>query len=415
MPPDPAPPSQPRNVHVFGATSFLNDTASEMAYWILPAFLTSLGAGPAALGIIEGIAESVASFAKLFSGFWTDRVRRRKPLVVAGYVVANVVKPLLAVATSATHVLGVRFLDRLAKGVRGAPRDVLLADSVPPERVGAAFGLLQAMDSAGAIAGPLIALAIMASAWGHAWGPRAVFVAAGVPGLLCILVVWFGLRETPRATAATDARRKLFANPRDLPASFYFVMAAISLFSLGNSSDMFLVLRAQNLGIKPVFAPLLGLVFNVTYTLGSWPAGKLSDYAASHADGGVLRSRYGIAGAGLMIFAGVYWVFAMEPSRAAIFAAMACYGLYYALTQPVLRAVVVDTVPRELRGGAFGIFYFVTSVMALVASAATGALWKLFGARVPFMVSAALALAGALMLMMTPVLFKRKDAVEGTE
>lgn len=405
---DHPPASQPRNVHVFGATSFLNDTASEMAYWILPAFLTSLGAGPAALGIIEGIAESVASFAKLFSGLLTDRMSRRKPLVVAGYVVANVVKPLLAFATSPAHVLGVRFLDRLAKGVRGAPRDVLLAESVPPERVGAAFGLLQAMDSAGAIAGPLLALAIMASSFGHAWGPRAVFVAAGVPGLLCILVVWFGLRETPHAAAAANARRSLFADPRQLPASFYFVLAAIALFSLGNSSDMFLVLRAQNLGVRAALAPLLGLVFNITYTLGSWPAGRLSDYAAKHADGGVLRSRYGIAGAGLLVFAVVYWVFAMGPSRVAVFGAMAFYGLYYALTQPVLKAVVVDTVPKTLRGGAFGIYYFITSVMALVASAVTGALWKLFGARVPFMVSAALALAGAMMLVMTPVIFKRK-------
>src|SRR3954466_1877228 len=154
--------AQPRNIHIFGATSFLNDTASEMAYWILPAFLASIGGGPATLGIIEGIAESVASFAKLFSGMITDRIRRRKPLVVGGYVVANAVKPLLAISTSWLHVLGIRFADRLAKGVRGAPRDVMLSESVEPHRVGAAFGLLQAMDSAGAIVGPLLAMAIMA-------------------------------------------------------------------------------------------------------------------------------------------------------------------------------------------------------------------------------------------------------------
>lgn len=396
-------PTQPRNVHVFGATSFLNDTATEMAYWILPAFLTSIGAGPAALGIIEGVAESVASFAKLFSGLWTDRLRRRKPLVVSGYVVANVVKPLLAVATSATQVLGIRFLDRLAKGVRGAPRDVLLSESVPVARVGAAFGLLQAMDSAGAIVGPLLALAIMASSFGHAWGPRAVFVAAGVPGLLCILVVWIGLREVPHPHAEAAAKRKLFADPRDLPGSFYFVMAAIAIFSLGNSSDMFLVLRAQSLGVGAALAPLLGLVFNVTYTLGSWPAGSLSDYVAARTKDGVLRSRYGIASAGLLVFAIVYAVFAAGPARVGVFAAMAFYGLYYALTQPVIKAVVVETVPRHLRGGAFGIYYFVTSVMALVASAATGALWKMFGPKVPFMVSSVLALVGAAMLLMVPV------------
>src|SRR5512143_3824491 len=156
-------PDTARNVYAFGATSFLNDTATEMAYWILPAFLVSLGAGPAALGLIEGIAESVASFAKLFSGLLSDRVGRRKPLVVTGYAVANVIKPVLAIATSWVHVLVIRFADRLSKGIRGAPRDVMLAESVEKAHVGSAFGLLQAMDSAGAIAGPLIAVVIMSA------------------------------------------------------------------------------------------------------------------------------------------------------------------------------------------------------------------------------------------------------------
>ena len=215
-------PTQPRNVHIFGATSFLNDTASEMAYWILPAFLTGIGGGPATLGIIEGIAESVASFAKLFSGIWTDRIQRRKPLVVSGYVVANVVKPLLAIVNSTTQVLFIRFADRLAKGVRGAPRDVMLAESVEANKVGSAFGLLQAMDSAGAIAGPLLAIAIMSSAFGARFGVRAVFWAAAVPGLLCILVVVFGLEETQHTVAA--ARRSIFGDAATLPAAFYYVL-----------------------------------------------------------------------------------------------------------------------------------------------------------------------------------------------
>src|SRR6202521_312205 len=155
-------PSAARNIYVFGITSFLNDTATEMAYWVLPAFLVSLGAGPAQLGLIEGVAESVASFAKLFSGYLTDRIDRRKPLVVAGYAVANAVKPLLAVTTAWWHILLIRFSDRLAKGVRGAPRDVMVAESVPKERLGSAYGLIQSMDSAGAIAGPLVALVLLA-------------------------------------------------------------------------------------------------------------------------------------------------------------------------------------------------------------------------------------------------------------
>jgi MFS family permease len=399
-------PTQPRNVHIFGATSFLNDTASEMAYWILPAFLTSIGGGPATLGIIEGIAESVASFAKLFSGIWTDRIQRRKPLVVSGYVVANVVKPLLALATAAWQVFFIRFADRLAKGVRGAPRDVMLAESVEGSKIGSAFGLLQAMDSAGAIAGPLLAIAIMSSVFGARFGVRAVFWAAAVPGLLCILVVIFGLKETRHTVAAT--KKSIFGEAVRLPAAFYYVLAAVALFSIGNSSDMFLVLRAQSIGIPASHAPLLGLVFNLTYTAASWPAGWLSDRASTSTSAGMSPWRYGIAAVGLLIFAIVYWVFAAAPSHMALYVAMTFYGFYYALTQPVMKAMVVDTVSREARGRAFGIFYFATSVAALLASVITGALWKTFGAAVPFHVSAALALIAALMLLATPFFFRRQ-------
>jgi MFS family permease len=191
--PDKREPSAARNIYAFGITSFLNDTASEMAYWVLPAFLASLGGGPAQLGLIEGVAESVASFAKLFSGYLTDRIDRRKPVVVAGYAVANAVKPLLATVTAWWHILLIRFSDRLAKGVRGAPRDVMVAESVPKNRLGSAYGLIQSMDSAGAIAGPLAALVLLSR-----FGIRSVFWAAAVPGALCVLVALFGIRETSR-------------------------------------------------------------------------------------------------------------------------------------------------------------------------------------------------------------------------
>src|ERR1700722_9529322 len=182
-----------RNIYVFGITSFLNDTASEMAYWVLPAFLASLGAGPAQLGLIEGLAESVASFAKLFSGYLPDHIDRRKPIVVAGYAAANAVKPLLAIVTAWWHILLIRFTDRLAKGVRGAPRDVMVAESAAKNRLGSAYGLIQSMDSAGAIAGPLIALLILRHS-----GIRTVFLAAAIPGAICVLVAWLGIRETKR-------------------------------------------------------------------------------------------------------------------------------------------------------------------------------------------------------------------------
>jgi MFS family permease len=401
--------STPRNVYVFGLTSFLNDTASEMAYWVLPAFLASLGAGPAQLGIIEGIAESVASFAKLFSGYLSDKVSRRKPIVVGGYFVANAVKPLLALVSSWWQILGIRFSDRLAKGVRGTARDVMVAESVDKSALGSAYGLIQAMDSAGAIAGPLLALAIIGR-----YGMRGVFASAAIPGALCVLVAWIGIREVHKQVerrapspvqaehtgapvkpgvgltgwSSSAAAAKSEWLPK-LPLGFYYVLAVVTLFSLGNSSDMFLVLRAGNIGIPASRAPLLGLVFNITFTLLSWPAGKFSDRF----------SRSAIAAAGYFVFAIVYFVFALAPSQLAIWLTMAFYGLFYALTNPVLKALVVETVPAEARGRALGIYFFLTSLTTLLASVITGALWKAYGAPVPFYLSAGIAAFSAFALL----------------
>jgi MFS family permease len=372
-----------RNVYVFGLTSFMNDTASEMAYWILPAFLVSIGAGPATLGLIEGISESVVSIAKLCSGYLVDRIDQRKPIVVAGYVVANAVKPLLALAQAWWQVLGIRFADRLAKGLRGAPRDIMLAESVDKSRLGSAYGLLQAMDSAGAIAGPLVAWLLVMHV-----GLRGVFLAAAIPGMLSILVVTLWAKETG-AGGKKRVPEELGASlsPR-LSSRFYYLLAAVGIFSLGNSSDMFLVLRAQDVGIAAKSAPLLGLVFNITYTVFSWPAGKLSDR---------IPRRMLVAG-GYVVFAFVYYIFGSAPGKPAIWAAMAFYGLYYAMTTPVLKAMVVQAAPNDARGRALGLFYFVSSVMALSASIATGELWKHFGARVPFYLSAGLAAVAAVLV-----------------
>jgi MFS family permease len=388
-----------RNIYAFGATSFLNDTASEMAYWVLPAFLASLGAGPAQLGIIEGIAESVASFAKLFSGYLADRVRRRKPIVVAGYVVANAVKPLLALTTSWWQILAIRFADRFSKGIRGTARDVMVAESQAESRLGSAYGLIQAMDSAGAIAGPLIALLLL-----RHYGFRGIFWAAGIPGFLCIVVAMLGIRETKAARAFDGSKPEaetMTSSSRSsrLPRGFYFVLLAVTLFSLGNSSDMFLVLRAQSIGIPAIQAPLLGLVFNITYTLFSWPAGHLSDRL----------SRRAMAAGGYLVFAAVYLVFAIAPSTLAIWLTMASYGLFYALTNPVLKALVVETVTPEVRGRALGVYFFVTSVAALLASVITGELWKQYGPRVPFFLSAGIAGVSAVLLLAS----RREQAVTG--
>ena len=398
-------PSAARNIYAFGIISLLNDTATEMAYWVLPAFLATLGAGPAQLGVIEGIAESVASFSQLFSGYLADHIQRRKPVVVAGYFIANAVKPLLAFVTAWPQILLIRFCDRLSKGFRSAPRDVMVAESVPKNRLGGAYGLIQSMDSAGAVAGPLTALLMLSH-----FGIRSVFLAAAVPGALCVLAAWVGVRETRKggtdSAQNNDAKSSAAKSSKviptlsktagvTLPASFHFVLIAVTLFSLGNSSDMFLVLRAQSVGIRVALAPLLGLVFNITYTLGSWPAGWFSDRV----------SRRLVASFGYVIFAGVYFIFGRAPSTMAIWIAMAVYGLYYALTQPVLKALVVDTVGENVRGRALGIYFFVTSIATLAASLITGQLWKHYGAGIPFYFSAAAALVAAGMLQ-----FSRRSA-----
>ena len=388
-----------RNLYAFGFTSFFNDTATEMAYWVLPAFLASIGAGPAQLGVIEGIAESVASFVKLFSGWLADHIPRRKPIVVSGYFVANAVKPLLAMVTSWWQVLAIRFADRFAKGMRGAPRDVMVAES--SSRLGSAYGFIQAMDSAGAVLGPLVALLLLPH-----YGLRGIFWAAAVPGFICFVVALFGIREVKKKGAvspkADDLSHKASsAGKVRFPVAFYCTLFVVTLFSLGNSSDMFLVLRAQNVGIPVTHAPLLGLIFNITYTLFSWPAGYLSDKI----------SRRRIASLGYVVFAVVYFAFALAPTRSTIWAAMAFYGLFYALTNPVLKALVVESVAEDVRGRALGLYSFATSVAILLASLITGELWKYCGAQVPFYVSAAIAAISAVLLLFVPA---AKSADRGT-
>ena len=393
-PPPPLSQSTPRNVYAFGLTSFLNDTASEMAYWVMPAFLASLGAGAAQLGIIEGVAESVASFAKLFSGYLADKVSHRKPIVVGGYFVANAVKPLLALVSSWWQILGIRFADRFAKGVRGTARDVMVADSVDKSKIGSAYGLIQAMDSAGAIVGPLLALAVIGR-----FGMRGVFAWAAIPGALCVIVAWLGIREqfvegrasSPVKAESISAVSSLAKSEwlPNLPVGFYYVLAVVTMFSLGNSSDMFLVLRAGNIGIPASRAPLLGLVFNIMFTLVSWPAGKFSDRF----------SRSAIAAAGYLVFAIVYFVFALAPSQLAIWLAMAFYGLFYALTNAVLKALIVESVDTGVRGRALGIYSFCISVTTLLSSVITGALWKIYGPAVPFYFSAGIATVSAFALL----------------
>ena len=388
----PAPPDSPprtpfpRNVRILGWTAFLNDAATEMSYWLLPQFLVGvLGAGPMVFGLIEGAAETVSSVGRLISGFLSDHWRRRKPLAAMGYTVANLAKPLLAIAPSWQWVFWIRFLDRAAKGFRAAPRDALIADSVPAGQRGAAFGFRQAMDSAGAMAGPLAAIVLLSHFAGDV---RKVFWAAAIPGALSILLVWFGVREVRPALPATPAPRSFRSFWRMPNRRLSLMLVAVGLFSFANSSDLFLILRAQNLGVRPELAPVLGLLFNLFYTLLSWPAGRLSDRF----------SRRGFMMGGYLIYAGVYYGFARAESASAAWLLMPFYGLYYAMTEGVLKAWISDLVPSESRASVFGVFHWVAGFTAFPASLVAGWLWQTYSPSTPFYVSAGLATLAALLL-----------------
>jgi MFS family permease len=380
-------PRVPRNVWALAWVAFFNDTSTEMGYWLLPQFLVAaLGAPPMAFGFIEGVAETIASFSRLISGWISDRLARRKPLTAAGYTLANLVKPLLAITHSWQQVFWIRFADRAAKGFRAAPRDALMADSLDPAQRGAGFGLRQAMDTAGAILGPLSAILLLRWFGGNV---RNVFWMAAIPGLISILLAWTAVSEV-RAPAFALAHSTLLAKHWDRPhGKLLIIIAAVALFSLGNSSDLFLILRAQNLGMKAWTAPALGLVFNVVYASLSWPAGKLSDR---------LPRRWLIM-AGYLIYAAVYAGFALLRTSGLVWFLFAVYGTYYALTEGVIKAWIADLAPSHSRASVYGVLNWVVGVAAFPASLLAGWLWQHYSPATPFALSSILAFASGVLLL----------------
>jgi MFS family permease len=391
----------PRNVWVVTLTSFLTDISSEMLAWLLPLFLADvLRARTAAIGLIEGAAETTASVLRVFSGWLSDRLGRRKWLAVAGYAISTLSKPLLLLVTSWVGVLGVRVGDRLGKGLRTAPRDALLADSVDRARHGLAFGLHGAGDTAGAVLGVAVALAV--TSWGQGAGGRlspSVFrglvVLSIVPALLAVLVLAAFARETP-VPAGRRPPPRLSLAPFD--RRFRRFLVVIMLFTLGNSSDAFLVLRAQRAGL-PVLG-VLGMVlsYNLVYAALAGPAGALSDRIGRRA----------LLTAGWIVYALIYLGFALASAGWQAWALMTLYGVYAACFEGVAKAYVADLVPSELRGTAYGIFNTAVGIAALPASLIAGVLWEGlgpwpgWGPAAPFLFGSALALAAALLLAALP-------------
>ncbi|HSS44792.1 MAG TPA: MFS transporter [Thermoanaerobaculia bacterium] len=381
-----------------GWVSFLSDVASDMIYPLLPDFLTrTLGAGTATLGLIEGVAESTASFMKLVSGWWSDRIQRRKPIVVLGYSIAAVARPLVGLASSWAQVLAIRFSDRVGKGIRTSPRDALLADLTPSESRGRAFGLQRAMDNAGALVGPLLAFLLLRF-WIRA--ERTVFLLALVPGLAAVLLL---LWRVPEAARRLPPVRQRPSPARDrLPRAFWLAITIFILFTLANSTDAFLLLRARDTGVPLWELPLLWGFFNGVK-------------AAAGVPGGILADRIGRAGTislGWLIYAISYFGFALAGRPIAVWSLFALYGLFFGLTEGAERALIADLVPAELRGRAFGIFHASVGLAALPASVLFGLWWKFFGPRVAFSIGAALALAATVALLAARKKMARSVAVQ---
>ncbi len=382
--------SLPRSVWLIGWVSFFTDMASEMVYPLLPLFLTQvLGAGAMSLGVIEGVAEAASSALKILSGRWSDRSKSPKKLVFIGYGLASAVRPLIAVAQAWPQVLAIRFTDRLGKGIRGAPRDAMLADLAPREARGRVFGFHRAMDHAGAVTGPLLASAFL---YFYPGQYRPLFALTVIPGLI---VMFFVLRlpdstRTEPAAKGSAAAAAPAGSPWNLGASFYQAIAVIFLFSLGNASDAFLLLRLSDLGVPAFWIPLLWSALHVVKSTSSYIGGSLSDRFG----------RRGLIALGWLVYAIVYAIFGFSMSLPAIITIFLVYGLYFGLTEGTEKAWVADLAPMTLRGTAFGVYNAALGIGTLAASLIFGAIWTEISPRAAFLTGAALALAAAMLIFL---------------
>ncbi|WP_246262173.1 MFS transporter [Aromatoleum evansii] len=381
-------PKLPAAIWMLGFVSLLMDVSSELIHSLLPVFLvTSLGAGALAVGLIEGAAEATALIVKVFSGALSDYWGRRKPLAVLGYGLGAISKPLFALATSAGMVLAARLIDRVGKGIRGAPRDALVADIAPPEVRGAAFGLRQSLDTVGAFLGPLLAMGLMLL-WANDF--RAVFWVAIIPGFLSVALLFFGVREPERPPGTPVLNPIRRENLRQLPRAYWWVVGIGALFALARFSEAFLVLRALDAGLPVAYTPLVLIGMNVVYSLTAYPFGRLAD-SMNHAR---------LLALGLVVLVAADLALAQGAEWPWLVAGIALWGLHMGMSQGLLATMIADTAPAALRGTAYGVFNLVSGIGLLLASALAGLLWEQFGAAWAFVAGAALAGATLLVVLM---------------
>ena len=382
-------PPLPRNVWVLGLVSLLMDLSSEIYHALLPAFITVvLGLPATALGAIDGVAEATANFAKLGSGRLSDRSRRRKPWVVAGYGLAALSKPLFPLATSAPLVMAARFADRIGKGIRGSPRDAMIADETAPEIRGRAFGLRQAMDTIGALLAPIVAIGLMLLL---ANDIRLVFWIAVLPAAASFLLAWLALREPEQALAPLK-RSPFFAGFRQLDKDTKRLLAVGFLFGLARFSEGFLILKGLEVGLSETWSPLTLAVFNLAYVALAYPAGALSDRMSPRS---ILMAGIAVLVAGDLVLAG-------SGTLAGVVLGAALWGAHMALTQGIFSRMIADSAPEALRATSFGAFWFVSGAAGLLASLGAGLLWDRDGSSAIFLTSAAVAAAALAMLALLP-------------
>ena len=378
-------PPLPRNVWVLGLVSLFMDLSSEIYHALLPAFITLvLGLPATALGAIDGVAEATANLAKLFSGRLSDRSLRRKPWVMAGYGLAALSKPLFPLATTAPAVLAARFADRIGKGIRGSPRDAMIADETPPAIRGRAFGLRQALDTAGALLAPLVAIGLM---WWLASNIRAVFWIAVIPAGISFLLAWLALRE-PDQHLAPLKKSPFFAGFRQLDKQTKRLLQVGFLFGLARFSEGFLILKGIDIGLSAAMSPITLAIFNLAYVALAYPAGALSDRMSPRA----------ILMAGMAVLIAGNIVLAETGGFAGLVIGTALWGAHMALTQGIFARMIADSAPERLRATSFGAFWFVTGIAGLLASLGAGWLWDRQGSSATFLTSAGVAAAALAML-----------------
>ena len=384
----------PRNVFAIGLVSLLNDASSEIIYPLLPIFLAnSLGASARAIGTIEGLAESVASLLKLFAGYLSDRLAKRKSLVVAGYSVASLARPLLAFAQTWTQVLAIRLTDRVGKGIRTAPRDAMIADMVRVEQRGIAFGFHRAMDHAGAVIGPLIGYLLVILYVANTKSPTRgefskVFLVASVPALIAVLVAIFFMRESPVKSSSGNQVKTI--SLRGFDSNFKRFLLVLALFTLSNSSDSFLILRAMDAGVSIAVVPLLWAAHHGMKVLSSLLGGDLSDRLG--------RKRLIVSG--WILYAAVYAGFAYATNQASLWVLFLVYGIYFGLAEGAEKALVADLVRPEQRGTAYGLYNLAFGITVFPASFLMGTIWDWKGPTAAFLFSAFMGAAAALLLLL---------------